>query len=244
MKRKINPFWVLYSYIICFPLSIVYTAFTSIVTIVMIALGMRAERLNSFVKLWAKVLCFLALSAVRVEGRNNIDPQKSYIFISNHQGNYDIFSIYGYLPNRFAWIMKEELRKVPLVGKACASLGHVFINRSSKMKSMQSLQKAEQILKGNNTSVVLFPEGTRTSTGKVGMFKRGAFFMARDLHMPIVPMSLNGSFKVMPKGCWWIVPHSIVLTFHKPIDTEELTQDNMQEYIDRIHEMIRNDVEE
>lgn len=243
MKRKINPFWMLYSYLIYFPLGIVYTAFTAFVTIVMVALGVRAERLNGFVSFWARILCYLALSGVRVEGREYIDPKKSYIFIANHQGWYDIFSIYGYLPNRFAWIMKEELGRLPLVGKACRSVGHVFIDRSSKMKSMRSLQKAEQILRENNSSVVLFPEGTRTRTGKVGTFKRGAFFMARDLHMPIVPMSVDGSFYVIPKGSWWIKPHRITLRFHQPVDTSDLTQENMQEYIDVIRETIKNDIE-
>lgn len=243
MKRKIYPFWVLYSVIVYYPLGIVITAVTAIFVIVMVTLGVRAARLNGFVRLWAKFICALALSAVHVVGREHIDPRKSYIFLANHQGWYDIFSIYGYLPNRFAWIMKEELGRIPLVGQACKKVGHVFIDRSSKMKSMQSLQKAERILKDNNSSVVLFPEGTRTRTGKVGMFKRGAFFMAYDLHMPIVPMSVDGSFDIKPKGSWWIKPHPITLTIHEPINTDNLTHDNMQEYIDQIHEIIRKDIE-
>lgn len=243
MKRRINPFWVLYSYLVFLPLGIVCTAFTSIVVIIMVAFGMKAERLNGFVKLWAKTHCLLAFSTVSVEGREHIDSKSSYIFIANHQGLFDIFTIYGYLPNRFAWIMKKEIERFPLVGKACSSIGHVFIDRSSKMKSMRSLQKAEQILRENNSSVVLFPEGTRTRSGRVGIFKRGAFFMARDLHMPIVPMSVDGPFDIIPKGSWWIKPHRITLRFHEPVETSELTQENMQEYIDRIHETIKKDIE-
>ena len=243
MKRKIRPFWILYTLVIYLPLAVVYTAFTALMTIILVNLRVNGERVNRFVSFWSRYMCAIAFCSVRVEGSELLEREKSYIFLSNHQGLYDIFAIYGYIPNRFSWIMKEELRRMPLVGKACEKVGHVFIDRSSKMRSMRSIQEAEHILKETGRSVVLFPEGTRTRTGRVGMFKRGAFFMARDLHMPMVPTSVDGPYRIIPKGGWWVEPHRITLRFHEPIDTSVLTQENMQEYIDRVREVIVRDVE-
>lgn len=242
-KRTFNPIWILYTLVIFLPLGVLYTVFTAITTIILVSLRMNGDKVNSFVRFWGRFMCVIALSGVRVEGLEHIDRNKSYIFLSNHQGLYDIFAVYGYLPNRFAWIMKEELRKMPFVGKACEKVGHVFIDRSSKMRSMRSIKEAEQILKTNKRSVVIFPEGTRTRNGRVGNFKRGAFFMARDLHLPFVPTSVDGPFQILPKGGWWIQPHRITLKFHEPIDTTDLTQDNMQEYIDRVRDIIVKDIE-
>ncbi len=103
-------------------MALVYTIFTATMTIVMALLRVNAEIVGKFDALWARVICYLALSPVRVSGRELVDMKKPYIFLPNHQGAFDVFVIYGWIGNPFAWIMKQELRKIPLVGAACAAV--------------------------------------------------------------------------------------------------------------------------
>lgn len=242
MKRRFNLFWAIYSFVIFYPMALVYTIFTATVTIVMALIKVPAGRIAKFDALWARVICYLALSPVRVRGRELVEQEKPYIFLPNHQGSFDVFVIYGWLGNRFAWIMKKELRKIPLVGSACAAVGHIFLDRSSRQKSVKTLFEAEKTLRKNNSSLVMFPEGTRTKTGEMGKFKRGAFAMARDMHMPIVPVTINGSFEVLPKRGVWIKPTRMELVFHEPIDTTELTDENMNEFVEKTRSIIAADL--
>lgn len=233
MKRKINPFWALYTLVIFLPLALAWTIVTALVTIFAVLLGLYGTWLEKFIRFWARFVCVVALCPVSIEGLENIDPNEQYIFLANHQGMFDVFVIYGYLPNRFAWIMKQELRKIPLVGFACKKIGHIFIDRSSPVKSMQSIAQAEKVLAEHGASIMMFPEGTRTRTGEVGRLKGGAFKMASDLNFEIAPLTIRGSFEVMPKGSYWINPHRISVKYHKPLRYEE-----GPEFVEKVREII------
>jgi 1-acyl-sn-glycerol-3-phosphate acyltransferase len=191
-------------------------------------------------RVWGRIMCALALTRIKINGNENINPNQSYIFVANHQSMFDIFLVYGYLNAKFKWIMKQEIRKTPLLGKACESMGHIFIDRSNPMRAQKSLQEAqERLLQGHN-SIFLFPEGTRSANGKVGRFKRGAFTIARDLHFPIVPITITGAYEALPKGPNYIIPGTIKMTIHKPIDTTHLTDENINETIDQVRNTIVN----
>jgi len=233
MKRKINPLWALYTYIVFLPLALIWTMVTAIVTILAITFGLYGAWLEKFIRFWSRFLCAVALCPVKVEGLENIDPNKQYIFAPNHQGMFDIFVIYGYLPNRFAWIMKKELMRIPLVGFACKKVGHISIDRSSPVRAMESIAKAERTLSERGASIVIFPEGTRSRNGEVGRLKGGTFKMASDLDFEIVPVTIRGSFEVMPKGSYWINPHRISVKYHKPMHYEE-----GPDFVNKVREVI------
>lgn len=200
MKRKINPLAIIYSTFIFIPLAIIATIITCLSIIIMSLIAGDAKWGYYPGRVWGRVMCVLALTHIKINGNENIDPEKSYIFVANHQSMFDIFLIYGYLNAKFKWIMKMELRRTPLLGKACESMGHIFVDRSSPMRAQKSLEAAkDRLLQGNN-SIFLFPEGTRSSNGKIGRFKRGAFTIARDLHLPIIPVTISGAYNVLPKG--------------------------------------------
>ena len=133
--------------------------------------------------------------------------------------------------------MKKELRRIPFVGKACVSAGHIFIDRSNSVRAKQSIEKAEERLR-NGSSVVIFPEGTRTRTGKLMRFKRGAFAIAADLHLPVVPITIKGAFEVMPTDSWYIKPGVIEMIVHPPVDTQGLTMENLPEFMAQFHHTI------
>jgi len=237
-KRKINPLFVLYLVVIFLPIMVISTTFTAILTIIFSFAG--DHRWTYFpAVIWGKLFCYLAFIRVKINGKENFSPKKSYIFVSNHQSIYDVFVIYGWLNSRFKWIMKNSLRKIPLVGFACEKAGHIFIDRSSPLKAQKSIKNAEEKLK-NGASVVIFPEGSRTKDGNVNKFKRGAFKIAEDLKLPIVPITIDGAYKAMPHNSFYIKPCKIVATIHQHIDCEQLTEENMEQYIAKTRETIIN----
>ena len=241
MKRRINPFIVIYLLIVFLPLAIIATALTAIITIIMSTLFGDHKWGYYPAMVWSRFMCIIALVRVHIIGQENYDPKQSYIFIANHQSILDIFLIYGWLDSRFKWIMKKEIRKIPLVGKACEAAGHIFIDRSNAIKAKHSIEKAEERLQ-NGSSVVIFPEGSRTCTGVIGKFKRGAFSIAADLHLQVVPITIRGAFDIMPPRSAYIKPGHIEMIIHKPIDTTELTPNNLNDFISKTHQIIAHEL--
>lgn len=240
---KINPFLLLYQYLIVAPIVLVLTILTALLTIVFSPMFPNSRFANYPAKLWSQLICHLLFIRVKVIGLENCNPQKSYVFVSNHQSIFDIFVLYGWLPNLFKWIMKMELKKIPLVGQACESAGHIFIDRANPMAAQKSLEKAEsKLVKG--VSVVVFPEGTRTKTGQMNKFKRGAFRIAADLSLPILPVSIKGSFERIPKKAYYIQPGTIEVVLHKPIDIQTFEQEKTAELIQHTWEIIRQGIGE
>ncbi len=167
-------------------------------------------------KLWSRFICTVLLLPVKVEGRENLQRGQSYVFVANHQGAFDIFLIYGYLCRNFKWMMKHQLRKMPFVGPACAAAKHIFVDKRGPSKIKETYDKARETLRGG-MSLVVFPEGSRTFTGHMGVFRRGAFMLADELQLPVVPLTINGSFNVLPRTGKWVGWHPLRLTIHAPL---------------------------
>ncbi|MDE6369685.1 MAG: 1-acyl-sn-glycerol-3-phosphate acyltransferase [Muribaculaceae bacterium] len=167
--------------------------------------------------IWAKLFCIMTFVKVTVYGRENISKGTSYVFVANHQGAYDIFSIYGYLNHNFKWMMKKSLERIPLVGYSCRKAGHIYVDNHSPAAIRQTMQDAEKQLAGG-MSVVVFPEGSRTFDGKVHAFRRGAYTLAVEFGLPVVPVTIDGAFDVMPRTSWLPRPGHIKLTIHRPIE--------------------------
>ena len=169
-------------------------------------------------KWWSWFTIRILFLPVKIEGRENLDPKQSYVFVSNHQGAFDIFLIYGFLGRNFKWMMKKAIRKIPLVGLACEKAHHIFVDKSGASKIKKTYDTARETLR-EGMSVVVFPEGARSFTGHMGKFRRGAFMLADELQLPVCPLTINGSFDVMPRTKDWHFPvwHRLSLTIHKPI---------------------------
>jgi len=234
MKRFVLIF---YQLIIWVPLSLAATFITAITTFVGCICG--GERFFSYYPgaLWARLICLFTLCPVKVVGKEKLDKKQSYIFISNHQGAYDIFLIYGYIGQPIKWVMKQSLRKIPFVGIACEAAGFIFVDSSSPQAAAKTIRLAEEKLK-NGASIAIFPEGSRTRTGKMGTFKKGAYQMALDLNLPIVPITINGSYEVMPIGSYLINPHKMEMIIHDPIPMDEIHPENLREVAVKVRELV------
>ena len=176
---------------------------------------------------WERSLTWASWVRVRVAGREYLQPGQSYVILSNHQGAFDILALYGFLGREFRWVMKEELRKVPFLGWGCAAIGHIFVDRRNSARAIASLDAAKSHLTGG-VSVLLFPEGTRSTDGCLLPFKKGGFNIARQLDLPILPVSITGSNRILPKACLFPRPGTVRIRFHPAIvpsdvpDTAEL----------------------
>ena len=162
-----------------------------------------------------------------------------YVFVANHQGAFDIFLIYGFLGVPIKWVMKAGIGKIPFVGAACRAAGFIFVDNSSPKAAARSVLEAERCLK-NGASIVVFPEGSRTSTGKMIHFKKGAYQMAVDQHLPIIPITLNGPFDVLPIGSLNVHPHRMEMVIHPEVPTADMdtSHKGMQQFADKTREII------
>lgn len=213
-----NFIYKVYQLCIALPILLVCTALTAIVTIIGSWIGSAHFWGYYPGKIWSIIICNVLLIPVEVRGREHLDKKTSYVFTANHQGAFDIFLIYGYLGRNFKWMMKKSLRKIFLVGKACESARHIFVDKSGPKKIQETYSKARAILK-EGTSLVVFPEGARTFTGRMSPFKKGAYQLADELQLPIVPVTIDGSFEILPRtaGFSFVRRHKLIMTIHAPI---------------------------
>ncbi len=179
-------------------------------------------------KWWSKLMVRIFLLPVTVEGRENLEPEQSYVFVANHQGAFDIFLIYGYLGRNFKWMMKRELERIPFVGYACRKARFIFVDKRNPGKVRETYGMARETL-SSGMSLVVFPEGARTFTGQMCDFKKGAFMLSDELQLPIVPLTINGSFDVLPRMKDWhcVSWHPLRLTIHQPIYPVGKGQENV-----------------
>ena len=155
------------------------------------------DYLHSYARFWAKVSLRLAGVRLTVSGQENL-PAGAAVYMPNHQSNFDILSLYAGLPVQFRWLAKEELFRIPLFGFAMHRAGYIPVDRSDRKKAIQSMAEAARRI-SEGTSVIVFPEGTRSLDGQLLPFKKGGFMLAIDAAAPIVPVTIDGSHAVMPK---------------------------------------------
>lgn len=228
-----------YQLFIALPLLLFCTMLTALVTIIGSWIGSAHFWGYYPGRVWSRVMCRVLFIPVEVQGYENTDKNTSYVFVANHQGAFDIFLIYGYLGRNFKWMMKKSLRKIFLVGRACESARHIFVDKSGPKKIHETYEKAREIL-CEGTSLVVFPEGARSFTGHMGVFKKGAFQLADELQLPVVPVTINGSFDILPrtKGFSFVRRHKLTMKIHKPILPREKGAENIRQTMSEAYETV------
>lgn len=233
--------YIIYQYLIAFPILWILTMLTAIITILLFPWP-NCKFVNWVQKLWSRSFGWMLFLPVTITGKENIKPGQSYVFVANHQSMLDVWIIYGWLPVIFKWLMKAELRKVPFVGSACKAAGHVFVDRSSPMAAKKSLEDVEKVLT-NGICTVIFPEGTRTLNGEVGRFKRGAFQIALELNLPIIPISLSGCYEAMNRKAKYVTWHPVHMHIGEPILPEQFDKENPMTTIEMIREEVIKNIQ-
>ncbi len=198
--------------------------------------------LHKIARFWGRSILVVSRIKVIVKGLSGIDPQRPYIYMSNHQSNFDIPVLLGHLTVQFRWLAKVELFKIPIFGHAMRKAGYIDIDRNNHTSAIKSLEVAAEKIK-NGVSVLIFPEGTRSQDGKFRRFKKGGFVMAIDSGVPIVPVVISGAHTIMAKGKLRINPGQIRLLIHEPIDTSTYTRETKEALMERVRRVMCDNFE-
>lgn len=186
---------------------------------------------------WSRSILWASGIKVHVKGISNLDPSGPCVFMSNHQSNFDILVLYAALPVQFRWIAKAELFKIPLFGRAMRGAGYISIERSDRKSAIKSIGAAAEKIK-NGVCVIIFPEGTRSSDGKIGNFKKGGFFLAQNAGVPITPIVINGTWPIMSKDSLKITPGDVHLSILPRIDISEYSAKHRNELMNLVRDKI------
>jgi 1-acyl-sn-glycerol-3-phosphate acyltransferase len=235
--RILRKLYKIYAWLVVAPILGISTVFFGTSTVIL--LFFLKPRLVSTLcgKTWARVNSFVTPMRVRVIGRQNVDPLQSYVIVSNHQSQYDIFVLYGWLNIDFKWVMKQELRKVPAIGISCERLGHIYVDRSNREAALASINAAKQRIV-DGTSVLFFPEGTRSRDNRMRPFKKGAFRMALDLQLPILPITIQGTRDILPSDTLDLYPGRATMIIHPPIPIDGHSHDSLDDLMARTRAVI------
>jgi 1-acyl-sn-glycerol-3-phosphate acyltransferase len=218
-------------------LGVAITAFMSFWSVVFSFFPDADNKIHKVANLWAKILLFISNTRVKVIGTDNILYGKPQIFMANHQSDFDILISLAYIPAQFRWIAKKELFAIPIFGAAMRSAGYIEIDRSNHEKAMQSIDEAALRIRSGK-SIMTFPEGTRSRDGEIKAFKQGTFHLAIKSGAPIVPVSIIGSGRIMPKRSLRIRPGQIKMVIGKPVEVKNYDIENRRELIAEVRKEI------
>ncbi len=196
-----------------------------------------SSRAMIFPRAWGRGICRLSGVRVTVEGAEHLLPEATYIFAGNHASQFDIFCFQGYFPHDFRWIAKKELFRIPIFGPAMRRVGSVAIDRGHGREAMKSLDQAARSIAAG-TSVLIFPEGTRSPDGHLREFKTGAILLAMRAGVPIVPLAFIGTHAILPKGQKMPRPGRVIIRVGTPIDPNRYRSGQKQELASHLREQV------
>ncbi|MBN1828629.1 MAG: 1-acyl-sn-glycerol-3-phosphate acyltransferase [Deltaproteobacteria bacterium] len=192
-------------------------------------------------RLWGKIILKLGGVNVTVRGLENIRTDGPQIFMSNHQSEIDIFVCLASIPVQFRWIAKKELYSIPVFGASMKKAGYIPIDRRNRAKALESLDEAAKKVQGGS-SLMTFPEGTRSRDGSIGPFKKGIFYLAIQSGVPIVPVSIIGARAIMAKYSFRIHPGQVLVIVGQPIDVRPYSIEKREELMEKVRSVIINNV--
>lgn len=228
-----------YKWLIIFPVLVISTLILGPILILLSFIGLADQGSSILATRWGRINLRCCLINANITGLDNIQAGQSYIIAANHQSLIDIYLIYGFSPVEFKWVMKKELGSVPILGAACKAMGHILIDRSNSPSAISSINQAAKKI-SNGMCIVFFPEGTRSDNENVMPFKKGAFRLAIELGIPILPMSLHNTGNLVPNGTLNWKPGQVSMQIHQPIATHLLTLDDVNNLKDQTRQQIIN----
>ncbi len=199
------------------PFVILVTVIYSILAAITRPIDRNARIYHALMRSWSRLLLILLRVRVKTFGREHLKPGTPYIFIANHASYLDIIAIGVSLPEGGLFVYKEELTKIPVWGWSLRYSPFIMIRRTDPRKAMESIEGAAREIRERRQSVVIFPEGTRSADGRLGEFKRGGFLLAAKTGVPLVPLAITGSHRLLPRNDWRVRSGEITVRIGEPI---------------------------
>jgi len=194
-----------------------------------------------FVKLYSRLILSVSRIKVTVIGIKNIEKDVSYIVMSNHVSNYDPVIAAASLPMQLRYVFKKELKNIPIFGWALFSLKMVMVDRKNKELAIKQLNDSIKILDGVR-NIIMFAEGTRSLDGKLQPFKKGGFHLAYDNKFPILPVTIAGSYDILPKGKLKVMPGNVTLVIDKPLNPSDDSYKNVESLIEKVRTIMERNL--
>jgi 1-acyl-sn-glycerol-3-phosphate acyltransferase len=192
-------------------------------------------------RVWARLILVTTGVRVEVAGMERLDPNRTYVFVSNHQSHYDTAVLFATLPYQLRIIAKDALGRFPVLGWHLRRTGHILVDR--KRPDRGAIFKWAGRLTSLGLSLIVYPEGTRSPDGRVAPFKAGSFHIALQAGLAVVPLSISGTRRVMRKGELAARPGRVRLVIHDPIETAGLAGADVKEFAERVRQIVRPAVE-
>jgi len=171
---------------------------------------------------WSRMLLAVSGVKVGVEGLEKIEPGGSYVFVSNHLSYMDTPVVLAYVPAQFRFLAKRGLFMIPFIGSHLKRAGHIPVPREDPRAALKTLAEAARTVEEKRISLLVFPEGGRSATGRLQPFKEGAAYLGIKSGVPLVPLCLRGTYEVLPMGSIHVKPGRVKLLIGDPIPTKNL----------------------
>ncbi len=193
---------------------------------------------------WSKDNLWLSRARVEIEGLENIDPARPQIFVANHSGLHDILSLSAHLPVQFRWIAKKSLFRIPFMGWHMRRSGYIAIDRENPRSAAKGILEAADVIR-SGVNAIAFPEGTRSRTGLLGSFRSGAFSLALRAQVPLIPVALDGSCRVIVPKTLQVNPGTVIrIRICPALDVSAYSKGEKRRLMDAVHETINQSLEE
>lgn len=215
MNRTLKWLYQPYKWVVVIPFMVIITLVLGLICVV-VGVFFSQDATNALAVLWSRLACGIVPVKVRLTGKKNYLPGRPYVVVANHQSMVDIPVVHGFIGLHIKWVMKQELRKIPVFGIACHYLGCIFVDRSHHQAAIDSIRKARKRI-SSKASVLFFAEGTRSRDGQVQPFKKGAFVFARETGLPVLPVTVKHSREVLPPDSLDLVPGQVEIIVHRPV---------------------------
>lgn len=241
---KILFYSILYPLIRPFYLAslIINTAVLAIIIIVISPFDRRGNVVHYIGKFWSLLNVYLSGTRLRIVGKDKIRRNRPYIVMSNHQSLFDVWALIGKMPLQLRWVVKGDIRKMPLFGYALERMGHIYVDKARGKNMVRSLESAARKIR-EGTSVVIFPEGTRSKDGRLQRFHRGGAVIALRSGVSILPVTVNGGRFVLPKNTLDLLPGKIQLVIGDVIEPTDFAEDRTEELLEAVRSAIEKNLD-
>ncbi len=236
MKAFLKAAYQPYKWLFFIPFMIINTLLCGLICI-LTAFIFGPDAADLLAVLWSRFVCFFIPVRVRIKGRKNYDIRKAYVVVVNHQSMIDIPVIHGWIGLKIKWVIKKELNKIPVFGSACDSLGCIYVDRFDRYSAIKSIRDARKKM-SDRASVLFFPEGTRTRNGRIAEFKKGAFYFAEETGLPILPVTIKNTMKILPSDSLDLMPGTAEVIVHPPVEISSASDEEFHYLIEKIRRTI------